>query len=729
MKRTIFTLLSLVLLATGVFAQKIDQRLTGLVEQSKTRSAQGIAAPKPASQVIAADYNADGTVKALSAIATLEDGEECPTAQLEQMGITVRWQIGNRVALAVPADKLRLLEDVREFSFVRADVKRRPMNDVSRQATKADQITDATKSAAASLPKAYTGSGVVLGVIDQGIDFNHAAFRDDKGSTRIVRAMLFTSNDGKYTPYTPDEVATLTTDTNSGSHGTHTAAIAGGSETGNGQQGLAPQTDLFLVGLDTYSGTGNIAEAIKQIFNYATSVNKPAVVSISMGNVCGLHDGTDNIPYTVEQLTKKGTEPGRAVLVSSGNSAANWQSIVKGGEIKTVLGAYSVPTEGGGETTSVAYRAMYCFYASDYKDFDIQLKLVDVTTGAVSDLGTHVLDEKTGAVRSDFKLNKYNARENGEEEAIIYLLECPTTPVKMDEPQYRLAIIAKAGSGQTLKMISDGEDYAEPCFDAPNDGGYDFAANGWTKGNGDIAFCVDACNDAVISVGSYITRNEWTNYSGEKKSYPNSSLTGKKQQVGEISDFSSYGTDDYGKTYPTIIAPGQGIISAASSYDSQSFVNGAPNITNADAVATIQPKVVKNGRDNWYILEQGTSMSCPHAAGIVALWMQAKPTLNVNDIKSILKETCVNDEWTTTLANIPSGNKIQAGYGKIDALAGLKKILGTDGIEVIGADGRREATPATMYGVDAPVYNMMGQQVDKSHKGLVIYKGRKYVNK
>ena len=75
MKSTIFTLLSLVLLATGVFAQKIDQRLTGLVEQSKTRSAQSIEAPKPANQVIAADYNADGTVKSLSAIATLQDGD------------------------------------------------------------------------------------------------------------------------------------------------------------------------------------------------------------------------------------------------------------------------------------------------------------------------------------------------------------------------------------------------------------------------------------------------------------------------------------------------------------------------------------------------------------------------------------------------------------------------------------------------------------------------------
>ena len=65
---------------------------------------------------------------------------------------------------------------------------------------------------------------------------------------------------------------------------------------------------------------------------------------------------------------------------------------------------------------------------------------------------------------------------------------------------------------------------------------------------------------------------------------------------------------------------------------------------------------------------------------------------------------------------------------KIDE--GIKLVFGiTTGIETVAANGHREATPATMYGVDAPVYNMMGQRVDKSQKGLVIYKGRKYVNK
>jgi len=703
MKRKTLTILALALLAPGAFAQKIDQRLTDLLKQSHTRSAQAIAATKPVNETIAADYHADGTVKSLSAIATLQAGEDCPAAQLQQMGIAVRWQIGNRVALAVPTDKLQLLEEVSAFSHVSADVMTRPTNDVSRQATKADLLGDAAKAATAGLPQAYTGAGVVLGIIDQGIDFNHAAFRNDDGSTRIAKIGRASCRE-------------------------RVAAIAGGSETGNGQQGVAPQAELYLVGLGYYTGAANIAGAISLIFDYAKSVGKPAVVSISMGTVCSMHDGSNSIAYAADLLTNKGTEPGRAVLVSSGNSAANWQSIVRGGTTKTVLGSYSFPTEQD-RAMPVAYTGFYYFYASDYKDFDIQLKVVDITTGEMSDVGSHVQDPMTGTVVSDFKLNQYNIKNMKDEPVVLYTLDCLSAPVKMDETRYRLAIIATAASGQTLKMMCDGDSYGEPCFNAPVDGGYDFAANGWTKGNGDFAFDAEVCSEAVISVGSYITRTEWTNYKDEKKNYPPSRLTGKTQQVGEISDFSSYGTDDNGLACPTILAPGQGIISAASNYDIMAFADGQPNTTNQEADATIQHKVVKHGRDNWYILEQGTSMACPHAAGIVALWMQAKPTLTVNDIKSVLKETCVNDDWTTNIASIPSGNKTQAGYGKIDALAGLKKILDTDGIEVIRADGRREATPATMYSVDTPVYNMMGQQVDKSHKGLVIYKGRKYVNK
>jgi subtilisin family serine protease len=168
------------------------------------------------------------------------------------------------------------------------------------------------------------------------------------------------------------------------------------------------------------------------------------------------------------------------------------------------------------------------------------------------------------------------------------------------------------------------------------------------------------------------------------------------------------------------------VCSAYNSYDQNYFVYDKYNGTadNRDlAPADIQ--VDKFDRTNWYGYMSGTSMSTPHVAGIIALWLQANPQLTTNQAKEVLKETCIPFD----ISQVPSGHMEQCGYGQIDALAGLKKILNTSGIEAIYADGHREATPATMFDVDAPVYNMVGQRVSRTQKGLVIYKGRKYLNR
>ena len=56
------------------------------------------------------------------------------------------------------------------------------------------------------------------------------------------------------------------------------------------------------------------------------------------------------------------------------------------------------------------------------------------------------------------------------------------------------------------------------------------------------------------------------------------------------------------------------------------------------------------------------------------------------------------------------------------------KLVGTTAINMVGADGPRHATPATMYDVDDNCYNTLGQRVSKNAKGLIIYKGRAYFN-
>ena len=735
-KKLLMTI-ALSLILTGAYAQKIDQRLTLLVEQPNQRRAQGKSVLDTAEikKNINVTFHPDGMVERITVIATLKPGATVPTKQLEQLGIKVRFVVSDKVVLIVPAESLKQLEQVEELAEVSVDEAMEPDNDLARKETKVSDVSDLVKAQAAGLPKAYTGNGVILGIIDQGIDFNHASFRMQNGATRIKRVGIWNKLD--YQEYsTEEEISSLTTDNTVTSHGSHTAATAGGSETGKADtqtQGMAPDTELFLIGLANSPYHSNIAESIRKIFAYAEKENKPAVISISMGNIAGLHDGSNLVPKAVAESTEKGTKPGRAVLISASNEGNKHSSISKmlndGEELKTVIGVNKLPSKRH-PNDPVSYNCFIFCYADDYKDFDLQLKAVNITTGEISEVGTHLLNRSNYIYTANLTKRTVPVTVRGGS-CVTYSLEIRN--IHMDDNNYRLALVAKAGSnGQTIRLINRVKGLAEPPFDAPTDKGYDFAANGFTKGNSKFAFNCSICDDAVISVGSYITRNQWVTYQGEGYTIGKSVLTGQIQQVGEISDFSSYSTgDDNGKCHPTLIAPGHRIVSAANNYDTHNFLRNYPGTLNAQkrngSLAIADASMFD--RDNWYIQMQGTSMATPVAAGIVALWMQADPTLTVNRIKAVMRETCVNDQWTTDVTKIPSGRKEQAGYGKINCLEGLKKILNTSAIETISLDGHRQATPATMYSVDAPVYNMMGQRVDKSHPGLVIYKGRKYVNR
>jgi subtilisin family serine protease len=361
-------------------------------------------------------------------------------------------------------------------------------------------------------------------------------------------------------------------------------------------------------------------------------------------------------------------------------------------------------------------------------DFSAEVKVVNIATGAVEELGNHMTDSDGDIYKPKLEKNTDVPTAKGGK-AVTYNFDIARRGT-LDAADLRLALFVKPGSaGQTIKMICDGDNNEEPCFDAPTEGGYDFKAAGYTKGSGDLACNSSICNDAVISVGSFISRDKWTDWKGNQWSYTESSLTGKTQEVGEISDFSSYGIDDNGKVRPSVIAPGQGIFSGANNYDTAFFLEDQPGVPNEDKdLGNLVGSVELNGRKSWYHKDQGTSMSCPHTAGVITLWMQAKPTLTVNEILDVIKETSINDKYTTEPDKIPSGNKAQAGSGKIDCLAGLKKILGVTAIERIIAD-ENQVSPSQLDGVDAPVYDLKGQQVPKSQKGLVIYKGHKYVNK
>ena len=105
-------------------------------------------------------------------------------------------------------------------------------------------------------------------------------------------------------------------------------------------------------------------------------------------------------------------------------------------------------------------------------------------------------------------------------------------------------------------------------------------------------------------------------------------------------------------------------------------------------------------------------MATPVVSGIVATWLQADPTLTVDDIKAVMKRTAKHDEYTAVEPH-------RWGMGKIDALAGIKDILGLSGISdvradeaeifITSADGRNyEISVPGVSGVTAEVYSVAG---------------------
>ena len=715
------------LFAISIQAQKIDARLTALLPSNyKMMSTSGSSAgwqeidTAGVKQKINVSFNSDCTVRSFSAIVMLKEGAECPTARLQKLGIEIRQQIGRMLILNVPARSLMALGNIDEIESVRADQMNHLMNNNAREKSKVEEVTTWEKAQQHNLPQAYTGKGVLVGIIDSGMDYNHAAFRNADGSTRIKLALVLSMETDNYDEYTsPEDIEQLTNDEVSRSHGTHVAGIAGGSIVeGLDKQGMAPEADLMLCGLGYYLYDTYIISAITRMFDFAKEQGQPCVVNLSLGYSCFFHDGISSeiVQCLKEYYKTEEDKKGRIIVLANGNSAGYHSAIYTtlpetdsdGYNLKTVLGEDEKVTYDGMEVNSYSSIENF-FYNIDGSEFDVELKVVDTITGQV-----YTLDEKPLYTTYYTKVSKIDKTST-----IFYLnnkyyIRYDSYSTRLfHEPNLKLAYFVKGQAGKTFRAI-DGRI-------TKSSGYHSYGLPGYTDGGDNGAFSVDICCEEAIGVGVYYSATSYMDINGNIQQYRDES------QLDKIVHFSSWGTDDNGMNHPDVVAPGAGVCSAYNNYDAD-YID-AEGEFRPEMSAELTDGVNLFGRNHYYGVKEGTSMATPHTAGIIALWLQAKPDMTYSDVRSLMQETSFRDEYVTNPEFIPSHNAIQAGAGKIDALAGLERLTGTTAIETVGEDGRRQATPAPIYDVDDNCYNAFGQRVSKNTKGFVIYKGKKYLNK
>ena len=611
--------------------------------------------------------------------------------QLHKLGVKVHARFSNRVTASMPLSSVAQLcqvSGVRQLSVAQ-------LAQVSNDSALADAHVPPLASGV-GFGMSYDGRGVVIGVIDTGVDFNHINLCDATGRSRVVAAYLPQDSTGispiihgdtlpgsHYT--TPEQIVRLTTDDPTASHGTHTTGTAAGSCI-NGMQGVAPQAQLVICAMPELWDT-DIANSLLYIFDYADRVGLPAVVNMSFSSSDGPHDGTSPLCQIFDQLSG----PGRILSVSAHNSG--FAALHMTHNFKTMSDTLNTAIE----LYSSSFNSSLYLWSSEGHRHALALTLIDKTekkivaeTPFLTDIAPDSLltfEVDSDAVWSHYATGNFlfaTAVEEGDRSHSVVI----STIKPFDTSRYRLG----------LRVIADDD----PDFNAWASGGAFFAKilDGQRKGTKAGTISDLATGDQAISVGAYIAKQTFPLATGG--TYSNRRAT----PMHDIAYFTAWGPDVRGKARPDICAPGMVTISSASRYDTCSAIINTYNLSFIHHA---------QGVDYPYGACYGTSMSAPVMTGTIALWLQACPNLTPDDVRDILDHTAVRDEF------VVGGDARQWGRGKLDAEAGMRYLLRRINSCDISGDGLVDVTDINiiinvMLGKDS---TFKTEEVDANRDGQV----------
>lgn len=193
------------------------------------------------------------------------------------------------------------------------------------------------------------GQGVLIAIIDSGIEYENEDFRNEDGSTRI-RALWDQSlapGEGRIPPegyaigaeYTAEQInealnqstlmdrRRIVPSEDISGHGTAVAGIVAGNGRNSGGRyaGVAPRSELLVVKLgnprqEGFPRTTELMQGIDYVIRKALEFRMPVAVNISFGNTYGSHDGTSLLERFIDDLSNIWKS---SICIGSGNEAAS----------------------------------------------------------------------------------------------------------------------------------------------------------------------------------------------------------------------------------------------------------------------------------------------------------------------------------------------------------------------------------------------------------------------
>ncbi len=591
--------------------------------------------------------------------------ESCSIDNIRDLPILLNTGSKHTITALVPIDSFELVSNNDCVKYLDIGVPSRPLLDEARFFTNTDEVHEGL-----GLNSSYDGTGVVVGIIDTGFDFTHPTFKDANGDLRISKVWIQNDISGlspagyNYgTEYVGEtQILTKQIDTNTESHGTHVTGIATGIGTNNSSndyRGIAYNSEIVLVSYQPTinqqisNNSTNIIDALNYLVNYAKSINKPIVINMSLGSHFGAHDGSSILDQEIDDLSGDGI-----IIVGSAGNEGN-KKIHASSTFNTKETKYYFVENN--QKPSVAID----IWGNVNTNFDISFSIYKTIT----DNWIAVNPEYYNTNNSSNNQIELNDSSDSDKWIINYAIPNPEPNLKpraLVTVNYSNDLSLNDGDIFVLEIKAENTTIHAWCNSEKETAVFENYAYANVE-DGDTNFTVaeigGTAND-IITVGAYTSKSSYVDFSGNSHNIPNT--------LGDIAPFSSIGPTVDGRIKPDITAPGNVVVSSVNSFDNN-FTSTSPKVVSG----------VTDGFKNWWFGRlQGTSMSAPVVTGIIALWLQARPNLNVNDIKAILDNTAIQDSFTGNTNNNTWGR------GKIDAWLAMflvEQSLGTNEKKAIQA--------------------------------------------